>query len=75
MNQSKKPLKIYSDNKSNKAKKFVNLSKAYEVSLDKMDELQMNFGNLDAMVLLGKKYKEKIQLVSMLDVISKEIQE
>jgi len=49
------------------------LGKAYEISLDKIDEMQENC-NLERMIPVSKKYKEKIMLGSLLDVISSNYQ-
>lgn len=49
-------------------KRLKNLGKAYEVSLDKIDEMQDNFFQ-GKIVPVGKKYKEKNFLYNLLDVI------
>lgn len=50
-------------------RKLKNLGKAYEVSLDKIDEMQDNFFQ-GKIIPVGKKYREKFFLDNLLDVIS-----
>lgn len=54
--------------KNKKKRKLKNLGKAYEVPLDKIDEMQENFFK-EKIIPVGRKYKEKILLESILDMI------
>lgn len=54
--------------KNKKKRKLKNLGKAYEVPLDKIDEMQENFFK-EKIIPVGRKYREKILLESILDMI------
>jgi len=54
-------------------RKLTNLGKAYEVSLDKIDEMQENC-NRDRIIPVGKRYKEKFLMNSLLDALKSNYQ-
>lgn len=70
---NKKPYNMVSDSNIVKIRKLTNLGKAYEVSLDKIDEMQENC-KLEKIIPVGKKYKDKALLGNFLDVFTNNYQ-
>ena len=71
--QSKKHYNLISDSDNVKIKKLTNLGKAYEVSLDKIDEMQENC-KLEKIILVGRKKKDKALLGNLLDAFTNNYQ-